>query len=71
MTKLALLLRVAVLLHRNRQDYDVPHFKFTFETSVMKLNFPKGWLETAPLTHADLLHEAEQLKTAGLTLEFS
>ncbi len=69
--KLALLLRLAVLLHRNRQDYEVPLFKFSFEKSKLKLGFPNGWLETAPLTQADLLHEVEQLKTAGLKLEFS
>jgi exopolyphosphatase/guanosine-5'-triphosphate,3'-diphosphate pyrophosphatase len=68
--KLALLLRLAVLLHRGRQDYDVPPFKFSFAKSKIKLNFPKGWLEKMPLTHADLLHEAEQLKTTGLKLEF-
>jgi exopolyphosphatase/guanosine-5'-triphosphate,3'-diphosphate pyrophosphatase len=69
--KLALLLRLAVLLHRNRQDYEVPQFQFSFEKSKIKLGFPKGWLETAPLTHADLLHEVEQLKAAGLKLEFA
>jgi exopolyphosphatase/guanosine-5'-triphosphate,3'-diphosphate pyrophosphatase len=69
--KLALLLRLAVLLHRNRQDYEVPEFKFSFEKSKIQLRFPKGWLEKAPLTYADLLHEAEQLKTAGLKLEFA
>ncbi len=69
--KLALLLRLAVLLHRNRQDYEVPHFKFSFSKSKIKLCFPKSWLDTAPLTHADLQHEAEQLKTAGLRLEFA
>jgi hypothetical protein len=31
--------------------------------------FPAGWLDTAPLTHADLLNEAEHLKAAGLKLE--
>jgi exopolyphosphatase/guanosine-5'-triphosphate,3'-diphosphate pyrophosphatase len=67
--KLALLLRLAVLLHRNRQDYEVPKFKCVWEKSMIKLHFPDSWLETAPLTHADLLHEAEHLKLAGLTLE--
>jgi exopolyphosphatase/guanosine-5'-triphosphate,3'-diphosphate pyrophosphatase len=69
--KLALLLRLAVLLHRGRQDYELPRFKFVFDKSKIKVSFPKGWLKTVPLTHADLLHEAEQLKTAGLKLEFA
>jgi exopolyphosphatase/guanosine-5'-triphosphate,3'-diphosphate pyrophosphatase len=67
--KLALLLRLAVVLHRNRQDYEVPSFKYVLEKSKIKLCFPVGWLDTAPLTHADLLNEAEHLKVAGLKLE--
>jgi exopolyphosphatase/guanosine-5'-triphosphate,3'-diphosphate pyrophosphatase len=67
--KLALLLRLAVVLHRNRQDYEVPLFRYTGEKSKIKVCFPAGWLDTAPLTHADLLNEAEHLKAAGLKLE--
>ena len=67
--KLALLLRLAVVLHRNRQDYEVPLFQYTGEKSKIKVCFPAGWLDTAPLTHADLLNEAEHLKAAGLKLE--
>ncbi|MDD5753489.1 MAG: exopolyphosphatase [Methylococcales bacterium] len=67
--KLALLLRLAVVLHRNRQDYEVPHFQYIWERSKITLRFPTGWLDTAPLTYADLLNEAEHLKVAGLKLE--
>ncbi len=67
--KLALLLRLAVVLHRNRQDYAVPPFEYRPEKSKIKLRFPAGWLDTAPLTHADLLNEVEHLKVAGLKLE--
>lgn len=69
--KLALLLRLAVLLHRNRQDYVVPQFHFELEKSTMKIRFPEGWLDTSPLTRADLLYEAEHLKAAGLKLEIA
>jgi len=67
--KLALLLRLSVLLHRNRQDYEVPQFQFSWVKSKIKLRFPDGWLDTSPLTQADLLYEAENLKIAGLKLE--
>ena len=66
--KLAVLLRLAVLLHRSRQDYDVPKFKLSLSKFGMKLQFPKGWLDSSPLTHADLLHEASHLKAVGLQL---
>lgn len=66
--KLAILLRLAVLLHRNRQEYDVPNLTLSCKKQEMKLRFPKGWLEGAPLTHADLLHEATHLKAVGFHL---
>lgn len=69
--KLALLLRLSVLLHRNRQDYEVPQFSFKFEKSKVKLRFPEKWLEKSPLTRADLFCEAEHLTIAGLKLEFA
>lgn len=69
--KLALLLRLSVLLHRNRQDYEVPQLHCEWSKSKITMYFPKGWLETSPLTQADLLYEAEHLKAAGLKLEIA
>lgn len=69
--KLALLLRLSVLLHRSRQDYEVPEFKLKFEKSKVRLRFPKNWLNGAPLTRADLLSESENLKAAEIKLEFT
>ena len=66
--KLAILLRLAVLLQRSRQDYDIPRFKLSFNKLGIKLRFPEGWLDGSPLTHADLLHEAFHLKAVGLQL---
>ena len=59
-----------MLLHRNRQDYELPAFTFLFEKSKIKLVFPKNWLAKAPLTRADLKDEANYLKEIGLKLEF-
>ena len=69
--KLALLLRLAVLLHRNRQDYELPLFQFSCSKLKITLRFPEGWLNASPLTHADLKHEVEHLISDGLKLEFS
>ena len=68
---LAILLRLAVLLHRNRNDIDLPEFKISITKSKIQLQFPKNWLNQAPLTYADLQKEADLLKPAGFKLEFA
>ncbi|MDD5274037.1 MAG: exopolyphosphatase [Methylovulum sp.] len=68
---LTLVLRLAVLLRRNRHDEALPEFKINLGKSKMALKFPSGWLARVPLTHADLAQEAEYLKDAGFTLTFS
>lgn len=67
---LTIILRLAVLLHRNRQEHDSPDFKISLIKSKICLNFPDYWLAQAPLTHADLIQEADYLKSAGFKLEF-
>ena len=68
---LTIILRLAVLLRRNRQEYDLPGFKIVIRKSKIELRFPKDWLLKSPLTHADLMLEADYLKQAGFKLEFS
>ncbi len=68
---LTILLRLSVLLHRNRQEYQLPDFKITVIKSKISLQFPEQWLAQAPLTHADLIQETEYLKPAGFKLEFA
>lgn len=68
---LAIILRLAVLLRRNRHEYDLPKFKLAIEKSKIQLKFPDNWLDQSPLTQADLTQEAEILNTAGYKLEFS
>jgi len=68
---LTLILRLSVLLHRNRQEHDKPDFKISLTKSKIRLQFPDDWLAQAPLTHADLIQEADYLKSAGFKLEFS
>jgi exopolyphosphatase / guanosine-5'-triphosphate,3'-diphosphate pyrophosphatase len=69
--RLTLLLRLAVLLRRNRQEGVLPNFKVDLGKSKVELHFPLGWLLQAPLTHADLILESGYLKAAGLKLDFS
>jgi exopolyphosphatase/guanosine-5'-triphosphate,3'-diphosphate pyrophosphatase len=68
---LALVLRLAVLLHRNRHEHELPDFKIAIIKSKIYLQFPNTWLTQSPLTHADLIQEADYLKSAGLKLEFA
>ncbi|MFI3138164.1 MAG: exopolyphosphatase [Methylococcaceae bacterium] len=67
---LCIILRIAVLLHRNRYDIELPDFKITMTKSLVALKFPDQWLEQAPLTHADLRLEAGYLKACDFKLKF-
>lgn len=68
---LTLVLRLAVLLHRNRHEHKLPDFKIVIIKSKIILQFPNEWLIQSPLTHADLIQEAGYLKSAGFKLEFA
>lgn len=67
---LTLILRLAILLHRSRDEKQLPSFKINMDKNKISLKFPKQWLEQLPLTQADLLQEADYLKTIGYKLEF-
>jgi exopolyphosphatase/guanosine-5'-triphosphate,3'-diphosphate pyrophosphatase len=67
---LSLILRLAVLLHRNRHEHELPHFTIAIIKSKIHLQFPADWLNQSPLTHADLIQEADYLKSARFKLEF-
>ena len=63
---LAVLLRLAVLLHRSRGD--VGDVSLSAARRALTLRFPPGWLEAHPLVGADLLEEAELLRAGGFEL---
>jgi len=67
---LCIILRVAVLLHRNRYDIELPQFEFSVDKGQIGLKFPPDWLLQAPLTHADLKQEAEHLKACDIKLKY-
>ena len=68
---LAIILRLAILLHRNRHTHETPEFKISIQPSTIELFFLNNWLSNAPLTQADLEIEARYLEAAGYTLNFS
>lgn len=68
--RLAILLRLATLLHRGRNSDELPIIKLKIEKKVLYLTFPRQWLDAHPLTRADLEQETAYLAEAGVKLEF-
>lgn len=66
--RLAVLLRLAVVLRRGRNEHALPAFKLSANRDKLRLTFPGGWLEGHPLAAADLEEEAEQLTHGGFKL---
>jgi exopolyphosphatase/guanosine-5'-triphosphate,3'-diphosphate pyrophosphatase len=69
--RLAVLLRLAVVLNRSRSPEMLPEFELTAGRRSLKLRFPDGWLDAHPLTRAGLEHEASYLKAGEFKLGFS
>lgn len=69
-TRLALLLRLAVVLHRSRSPNPPPAIRLEGSAKSIVLYFPEGWLAARPLTQADLEQEAEYLKADGIELRY-
>ena len=69
--RLCTLLRLSVLLHRNRSRSNQPVIGASASKKSISLDFPSGWLKNHPLTLADLDNEKKYLKSAGLKLEYS
>jgi exopolyphosphatase/guanosine-5'-triphosphate,3'-diphosphate pyrophosphatase len=68
--RLALLLRLAVILNRNRSLAHVPAPSIQVGKRSLRLEFPGGWLDERPLTIADLRQEQSYLKAADIELDF-
>lgn len=66
--RLCVLLRLAVLLNRSRDDAPLPDLALRIEDSNLVVRFPDTWLEQHPLTSAELKLEAGYLKPAGIKL---
>ena len=68
---LAVILRIAVVLHRGRSDVGMPGIVAQAGPRVLRLAFPPGWLDAHPLTFAELSHEADYLSMPGIKLRFN
>lgn len=66
--RLAVLLRLGILLNRSRHPIELPPLRLQMTDAVVNLEFASGWLAEHPLTAADLEQEAEYLRAAGFEL---
>ena len=66
--RLAVLLRLAVVLHRSRSPDEPPALSLTVDGADLALGSPPGWLEAHPLLQADLDEEGGHLKRLGFRL---
>jgi exopolyphosphatase/guanosine-5'-triphosphate,3'-diphosphate pyrophosphatase len=69
--RLAILLRLSVLLHRSRSPEPLPNIGLKVSGKSISLAFPPQWLDAHPLSEADLYHEAGVLEKIGLQLRFA
>ena len=69
--RIATLLRLAVLLHRDRASNMSAIPELTAEGQQLNLRFENEWIASHPLTAADLSQEQSRLKLIGIRLSFS
>jgi exopolyphosphatase/guanosine-5'-triphosphate,3'-diphosphate pyrophosphatase len=69
--RLALLLRISVLMHRGRSGSHKPPMRIRAAAATIELEFPQDWLDEHPLTEAEISREAEWLSNAGFTLQYA
>jgi exopolyphosphatase/guanosine-5'-triphosphate,3'-diphosphate pyrophosphatase len=67
--RLAVLLRLAVALHRSRSPNPLPEFKLSVKKTSATLKLPQEWLERNPLTEAVLETEAKFLEAVEFRLK--
>lgn len=69
--KMVIVLRLALLIKRDRKDEWIPLNIFQSNGQQVRLIFDKGYLESHPLTQFDLEQEAKQLAKLEAELEFA
>ena len=67
--RLCRLLRLACVLTRSRNPRQLPDLKLGAKGKRLSISFPDGWLESHPLTLANLKQEADYMDAAGMTLK--
>ncbi len=68
--RLAMLLRLAVLLNRSRSQVSLPPIALETDNRSLELRFDKEWLQANPLTVADLERERGYLANVGYELRY-
>jgi len=71
LVRLAVLLRIATVLHRNRGARPLPHIGLTADGDALCVTLPGTWLRRHPLTRLDLKQESEMLAKVPLQLTIS
>ncbi len=71
--KLAVVLRLAILLHRDRSEEPLPFLKLIFDgitsnKTLLRLKYPDNWLNTHPLTQTNLTQETTLLAALNIKL---
>lgn len=69
--RLCVVLRLAILLHRIRNDQCLPGLRVQVRDNHIGIRFPDAWLDNNPLAAADLAKEAQWLERVNLQLEFA
>ncbi|MDE2235277.1 MAG: exopolyphosphatase [Gammaproteobacteria bacterium] len=69
--RLAVILRLAVLLHRGRDDRNVPKLRARARGSFLQVKIARGWIEKYPLTYADIIEEKQLLRASGTRLSLT
>jgi exopolyphosphatase/guanosine-5'-triphosphate,3'-diphosphate pyrophosphatase len=69
--RLAIILRLAVLLHRSRNQAPLPHVRLQVDDRRLQMTFPDGYLEEHALSRADLEQESQFLKAVDFAVEFA
>ncbi len=71
LVRLAILLRLAVIFNRAQKKAGLPPAKLKAKERKLQLTLPEDWLESNPLTQADLETEAGFLKDLDYQLDLS
>ncbi len=66
--RLAILLRLAVLINRSRSSEALPEIRLEVKRRTISIRFPQAWLDNNPLTLADLQRETMYLEQADFHL---
>lgn len=68
-SRLVLVLRLAVIFHRSRSAVELPPIKIELKSEKIILHLPASWAEQHPLTQDDLEQEAEYAQSLGVKLK--